>query len=310
MVRVLIVEDSCTQATEIRFRLEDAGFGAEVAADGVEALAALDRQGFDVVVADLRMPRMDGLELVEAVRRDHPSIPVVLVTAHGSEEVAARALRAGAAGYVPKANLDRDLAATLADVLALRGSDPDLARVVACMDEACLRFTLGNDPALVPALVGRIEDLVAAMGLCDRTGSLRVAVALHEALVNAIDHGNLELDSALRQVDERAYRLAGDERRGRPPYCNRRVHFEARVTPAEAAFRIRDEGPGFDPAALPDPADPANLERIGGRGLTLIRAFMDGVCHNAAGNEVVLVKRADRCEPCRPVGIARRALPV
>jgi len=178
LVRVLIVEDSRTQAAEIRFRLEDAGVDAEVAADGVEALAALDREGFDVVVADLRMPRMDGLELVEAVRRDHPAIPVVLVTAHGSEEVAARALRAGAAGYVPEANLGRDLAATLSDVLALRGSDPGLARVIACMEKACLRFTLGNDPALVPPLVGRIDDLVAAMGLCDRRGSLRVAESI------------------------------------------------------------------------------------------------------------------------------------
>jgi len=65
------------------------------------------------------------------------------------------------------------------------------------------------------------------------------------------------------------------------------------VTRAEVTFRVRDEGLGFDPAALPDPAEAANLERAEGRGLALIRAFLDGVRHNAAGNEVSLVKRAD-----------------
>ena len=54
---------------------------------------------------------------------------------------------------------------------------------------------------------------------------------------------------------------------------------------------VRDEGPGFDPATLPDPTDPSNLERVGGRGLLLIRTFMDEVRHNESGNEITFVKR-------------------
>lgn len=54
---------------------------------------------------------------------------------------------------------------------------------------------------------------------------------------------------------------------------------------------IRDEGPGFDSTSLPDPTDPVNLEKVSGRGLLLIRTFMDEVRHNPKGNEIVLVKR-------------------
>ena len=56
-------------------------------------------------------------------------------------------------------------------------------------------------------------------------------------------------------------------------------------------FVIRDEGPGFDVSKLPDPTDPANLEKRSGRGLLLMRAFMAEVKHNARGNELTLVWR-------------------
>jgi anti-sigma regulatory factor (Ser/Thr protein kinase) len=58
-----------------------------------------------------------------------------------------------------------------------------------------------------------------------------------------------------------------------------------------ARFVIGDEGPGFDVAALDRPIEPEELMRIGGRGLLLIRTFMDEVSHNASGNEITLVKR-------------------
>jgi anti-sigma regulatory factor (Ser/Thr protein kinase) len=60
-----------------------------------------------------------------------------------------------------------------------------------------------------------------------------------------------------------------------------------------ARFVIRDEGPGFDPHKVPDPTDPENLERESGRGLLLMRSFMDSVAYNPTGNEVTLVKFPD-----------------
>lgn len=293
MSRVLVVEDSSTQAMELRFLLEDAGFGVDVAGDGVEALASL-RHGLpelpDVIVTDLQMPRMDGLALVQAVRCEHPTVPVVLVTAHGSEEIAARALRSGAASYVPKRYLERDIAEVIRQIIAMNAPDPEHARVLETLEEARYRFALDNDESLVLPLIRRLEDVVLEMGVCDRAELIRVAVALREAIVNAIDHGNLELDSELRQDDERIYRDLGDKRRGQSPYCDRRVRIDVAVSRTQATFAVRDEGPGFDPSKLPDPTDPANLCRIGGRGLLLVRTLMDQVAFNATGNEITLVK--------------------
>jgi CheY-like chemotaxis protein/anti-sigma regulatory factor (Ser/Thr protein kinase) len=295
MARVLVVEDSPTQASELRFMLEDAGFDVEIAGDGIAALSSLEERLPDLIVTDLQMPRMDGLALVQAVRGRHPSVPVVLITAHGSEEIAARALRSGAASYVPKRYLGQDLAQVVQQIIAMAAPDPEKERVIESLEETQFRFKLTNDESLVAPLIRRLEEVVLEMGLCDQAELIRVAVALREAIVNAIDHGNLELDSELRQDDERIYHRLANERRDQSPYRERRVRIDVGVTRTEATFTISDQGPGFDPSTLPDPTDPANLCRIGGRGLLLIRTLMDEVSFNTTGNQIMLVKR--RREP-------------
>src|SRR5207247_8759528 len=97
-----------------------------------------------------------------------------------------------------------------------------------------------------------------------------------------------------REQDEKLYHALLDERRQQEPYQDRRVHVSARESRAEAVYVIRDEGPGFDPTGLPDPTDPSNLEKVSGRGLLLIRTFMDEVHHNKEGNEITMIKRCDR----------------
>ena len=152
-------------------------------------------------------------------------------------------------------------------------------------------FVLENDPTLIPPLIGHLRENLSRMKLCDGNGVLRVTVALGEAVNNAILHGNLEMSSALREGDTGEYEKLARKRRQQQPYRDRRVHVVARESLTQAEYLIRDEGPGFDPSSLPDPTDPANLEKASGRGLLLIRTFMDRVSHNPTGNEITMLKR-------------------
>jgi len=126
-----------------------------------------------------------------------------------------------------------------------------------------------------------------------------VSVALNEALQNAIFHGNLELDSALRDVHSDEYYSTAAERRNRAPWRGRRVRLSASESRDEARYVIRDEGPGFDVARVlaDDPTDPKNLTRLSGRGLLLIRTFMSEVGFNSQGNELTMVHRRERTKP-------------
>jgi len=119
-----------------------------------------------------------------------------------------------------------------------------------------------------------VSDHLARLAGLDEDALHWVSVAVRESVINAIKHGN-----------------AGDTRK--------RVHVE--LTPLETtaprgiAIRVRDEGAGFDPDTLPDPLAPENLLKSSGRGIFLIRSFMDEVAVRRApegGMEVLMVKRA------------------
>ena len=293
MVKILVVDDTALdrfQAGELLGEIP--GWEVTYAEDGREALAALKKDVPDLVLTDLQMPEMNGLELVEAIHRDYPSVPVILMTAHGSEAIAATALKKGAASYVPKSNLASDLASNVADVLKTTQTGRDQKLIAECLEESEFHFVFGNDFTRLQTLIGHLQDQMVQMQLVDKNGLIRVGTALVEVLMNAIEHGNLEVSSELREdPDSNAYKRLVEQRRHMAPYRDRRVHLTARFSRREAVYTVRDEGPGFDVSRLPDPTDPANLEKSSGRGLLLIRTFMDEVHFNATGNEITLCKR-------------------
>lgn len=291
MPLVLVVDDNPIDRRLAAGIVEKVGMETCFALHGKEALEILDREPPDVVLTDLLMPEMNGLELVERIKAEYPSIPVVLMTAHGSEEIAVKALQTGAASYVPKKNLPRDLAHTIRDVLTVASARKDEQKALSCLCEARLRFKLTMRDTSHEPLVGYLQEQLRSWKLCDDADLIRVGTALHEAFVNAVEHGNLELASDLRDDPDGAYAILGDERRKTPPYCDRVVHISTELSHELATIKICDEGPGFDPSSLPDPTDPENIGKISGRGLLLIRTFMDDVKFNSTGNEITLKKR-------------------
>ncbi len=287
---ILVVDDSALDRRLAGALIaKDPSLRPVYAKDGLEALAEIERERPGAVVTDLQMPGMNGLELVEAVRKRYPALPIVLMTAHGSEEIAMLALRTGAASYVPKRRLAEELVTIVRDLVSLRRvrrtSDPGLGGGDAT------RFSIGNDIAEAADFLAQVESDIARVGVCDETGAMQIGVALREALANAVFHGNLEVSSELLEHGGTAFHDLASERRKQLPYASRRVRVEARFDPAEVSFVVEDDGPGFDPGSLPDPLDLSNLEKPSGRGLMLIRTFMDEVTFNERGNQIRMVKR-------------------
>ncbi len=294
MTKILIVDDTPTDQTlASRLLQRNADLHTICAKNGKEALALIAAESPDVVLTDLQMPEMDGLALVKHIRRHHAAIPVILMTAFGSEDIAIEALRLGAANYVPKKNLAADLLDTVESVLAAAIDLRMQRRLFANLERTETHLVLDNDITLIPPLVDYLKGNLARLRLLDDTDLIRVTVALREALMNAIIHGNLAVGSALRERDLDGYYGLIETRRRQSPYAERRVHIHTVETTAEARYVIRDEGAGFDPDKVPDPTHPDNMEKAHGRGLLLIRTFMDEFSHNEKGNEIAMVKRRE-----------------
>jgi CheY-like chemotaxis protein len=259
--------------------------------DGKAALDAITNTIPDMVLSDMRMPVMNGLELVENIKSSGYGVPMILMTSYGNEEIAVQALRAGAASYVPKLAIEKNLITTIRSVLSLSSQQICRRRLLSTLDSAESCFVLENDSSLIAPLIEYLQEQFAMMQLFDTLQTTRISVAVQEAIANAIYHGNLELDSELRQDDESVFYNLAEERRHAAEYANRRVRVKAILSSSEVSVRIEDDGPGFNPADVRDPTEEINLGRIGGRGLLLIRTLMDEVSHNPKGNEITMVKK-------------------
>lgn len=299
MARVLIVDDSAVDRRFVGGLLtRDGRFQVDFAEDGSQALARMRESCPDVIVTDLQMPNRNGLELVAAVRMHHPDVPIILMTGHGSEDLAVEALHRGAANYVPKPQLGERLLESLDEALSLSKADRTYDRLIACLKSCDFDFELESDPSLVDPLVELVQQMVAGMRLTDATGRFRVGAGVKEALNNAIYRGNLEI--SFRQMQDTRVSLVegkGDDlvktRRNEPPYKERRVGVHVSINQDEARLTIADQGPGFDPASIPPAGQLGSLDPDSGRGLVLMRSFFDEVTFNRQGNEVTLVKRRE-----------------
>jgi CheY-like chemotaxis protein len=294
MATILIVDDCPDQLRLAGYLLQTQGnHRCEFASSVPGAMSRLNAGLVDLVLTDMELDGASGLDLIDALQTNAPQLPAILMTAVGTEELALEALKRGAASYLSKRQLRPRLSQEVDRVLdrarAAKARD-GLARTRTARTE---QFALPNDTTLLPALIQTLQQYVEEFGLCSEVRRMRIGIALEEALLNAMIHGNLEVSSELRGEDDEAYFRLVKDRAQQPPYCNRSVRIMASLDGNRAVFAIRDDGPGFDASCVPDPTLPENMHRAHGRGLLLIRTFFDDAMHNPRGNEIRLVLRKE-----------------
>ncbi len=291
MPTVLIVDDSPLDRRLASRFLEEVGFNVVTVENGKVALEQLLKSKPDVVLTDMQMPEMDGLALVERMTIEYPTIPVIVMTAFGSETTAVTALQRGAASYVPKQDLNKDLVSTVKNVLSVTRMRRETRTMLDSMRRIEAEYVLNNTLEGLDSLISYLKEQLRFIRLLGEADILRVGTAVYEGLVNAIEHGNLEIKSAERDKPSGVYRRMVEERASDPVFRRRHIYLTTALTRTEATFTIRDEGPGFDPSSLPDPTAPENVGKVNGRGMFLIRTFMDEVRFNETGNELTMIKR-------------------
>jgi len=261
--RILVVDDEEHMRTLMYQFLTTAGYRAVVAADGREALAKFRRQPFDLLLSDVKMPELDGLKLLRAVKDLNPRVPVVLISGYADIEMVVEALKAGAENFLPKPVKLNHLAKVVEQCLgfATRGSRfpvslPQIQQIT--------ELRTPSAPEYIREIIYQLAASAVAVGFCQYDLDTNIKLVLHEAITNAMEHGN-----GWDQDKQVAIRAEAD-----------REFF--RVS-------IADQGPGFDLASLDDPVDKDPLAERG-RGIFLMKAVMDEVTFTAPGNQVILCK--------------------
>ena len=272
--RILIVDDDPDVHRFLAIALEETGCHLESAFDGFEGLKKFENSRWDLVITDVIMSGMDGMELLERMSGMRPETPVVVMTVDSTAERIVSAIRGKAFSWLRKpftAQAVRDLvesaltAARLEDDIEVLSASPRWL-------ELRLRCDLETATRALHFVHEMEPDLPEAE-------SEKVALAFREILFNAVEHGG-----------------------GNDPA----VHVTITYIRADSAllFRVRDPGPGFSfdklrHAALSNPAESPTEHAVtrdklgirpGGFGILLTRSFVDELLYNEQGNEALLIK--------------------
>jgi len=271
MTSILIVDDDRTSRHLTQAVLKRQGWRVAIAKDGVEALKRLKTRKFDLMLLDVWMPRMNGLELLEKLRNRKERPRVVIMTSDDTPSTLLHAVKGQAFRYVHKPVDPAALIETIEETIAARDIPPIevlsarptwVELVVPCTREAAERLQ---------GVITRLDK--------DLAPDIResVAYAFRELLLNAIEWGG-KLDPS---------------RKVRISYM-RFTHM--------VMYRIADPGPGFNIGDLPhaavghpDPTTHVDVReakglRPGGFGLLTVRSSVDELLYNEQHNEVVFVK--------------------
>jgi two-component system, NtrC family, response regulator AtoC len=228
MSRILVVDDEEGVRTFVAEALETEGAEINTAASGDEAAGLLDRQGFDVVVTDLKMPGRDGLALLAKIRAEQAETQVILLTAHGTVETAVQAMKAGAFDYLQKPIGSPDeLRVVVSRALERRMLLTTRESSSRAEADAAFPLTYG-DPAMAPikAALDKVARTDATVLLLGETGTGKevAARALHAAsaragrpfvAVNCAALSESLLESELFGHEKGAFTGAHAQRRGR-----------------------------------------------------------------------------------------------
>ena len=283
MTRILVVDDDRATRHVLTSVLEQAGFDVSGAKDGVDALAKLARRRFDLMLLDVWMPRMNGLDLMTRLRTRKRRPRVIVMTSDDTPETVLRAVKEQAMRYVHKPVAPEALVETVREALQAPEIAP-IEVISARQDWVEMVVPCTRESA------DRIQSVMAHLDT-DLAPELResIAYALRELVMNAVEWGGkLDPSRKVRIAYLRARRML--------------------------LYRIADPGPGFDIDNLPHsaishpPEDPmAHMLvreekgiRPGGFGLLMVRANVDELLYNEQRNEVVFVKYLDAVDDPRP----------
>jgi len=263
-IRILVFEPDTDFRLFLAKVLEDEGYIVFCAENGQEAWKVIQESRVDLIISDIDPEDHSGLDLLRNLRAHATPIPFAALTSVDTTGHAVEALCNGAFSFIQKGCPVKDIVSLCRKGVNLRRELAE-CRNVHPYCNMNVAFCIPSEEKYISGVIAHATRLAEEMGFSRERFGLFIWLGLREAILNAIHHGNRE-DPDLK------------------------VKIEITITPEEIRMVIIDKGDGFDLEAVPDPRNLEHARKMHGRGVMLLKCYMDSVVYNEKGNKVCLVK--------------------
>lgn len=304
---VLIVDDEAIIRNVLQRKLEQTTtYNVHTADDGDVGLEIFKQEKVDLVITDLLMPRMNGIEMLRELKGIEPGVPVIIITGYGTLEDAIEAIHLGAEDFITKPFDINHVLETIDKTFRKLAEETDQREVIKFIANENIQLEVPTNIDLLNTVINYIFSHLKARWLVSDEDLHDVKVCLYEALTNAFEHGNLGISGTkkneLLKQSQQAWREYLVERCASTECQAARIHIRLEISEEQMAVTVRDEGSGFDHRSRMQETDTEEIFRVHGRGLLLIQSLMDELEFSDAGNQLKMIKHRIHHEQAEPPG--------
>lgn len=302
-MRVLVVDDDPKIVAVMSALLRAADCEVDTASNGQQALEIAAEHDLELIISDIAMPKMAGLEFFERLKKVKPDLPVIFITVFPEFEPVVKAMKEGVLAFIRKP-FDNDTILKLVEQarsMDLERKGQEIAQKQMTVPDSEWVFKTADmmdHGIFYPLTCYFVGKMISCCDSRSKVQRLKLALSIHEAFRNALEHGNLELSSTIKPEfllaeSEDEYQQLQKERLADPAYASRKIFIRLANKDNMLQLSIRDEGKGFDHKYhAPGSKKPVDIS-CHGNGLVLMRSGVSDISYNEAGNEVTLICRLD-----------------
>lgn len=292
-MKVLIVEDDFISKEYLKEIVLAQGYESRTAENGRMGLELYKSFKPDIILSDIQMPIMNGLEMLEEIRRERSDAIVVMLTAFGSEEYAVQSFLKGANNYLKKPVFHKDILLLLKryeNELNSRAKNEGMPGIV-IRRECTIKFKSRIE--YIPKIVSQLIEETG--NKFSDTAITEIEIGLNELIMNAIEHGNLEITQTEKSkaLEEGLLPVLYAQKQSDPRLEERLVTVDFKTNQTFAEWIIIDQGAGFNWTSVPNPTLGNHIHDLNGRGIFISKFQFDEMEYIGKGNIVRLRKNFD-----------------
>ncbi len=294
MKKILIIDDEHPVRDVLKIALTEKSYTVVEAADGKQGIQVFKDSLPDIVLTDVQMPELSGIEVTKKIKEIKADADVIIMTGYGTEELIIEALRAGASNYIKKPVSFNELFNIINNLIIKRENRKRFIVNKDIVVSEKKTMLVDNDISKVWGIVNQV--LFNIPSYINESVVEGMKVGLYEILVNAIEHGNLGItyDEKEEALNNNTYSALIKKRLREAEENSRKVNIQSMIENEKLTVEVNDQGSGFDFKNRSTTSDPEMILSIHGRGILLTSLYFDKLEYKEPGNRVILGKNINK----------------